>query len=339
MLMQDVRHTFRGWRRTPVLALTVIATLALGIGANAAVFSVVNAVLFRPLPYPAPDRLIELFEVDPRKTGNTFRVSALNYLDWSARTQTFEALATFQGSDFIVSGDADVERIPGASVTASLFRVLAVAPIAGRELREADDTPGGPLVALLGASLWRARYGSDPAIIGKTITINGERHEIIGVVPDSFREVGRSQISSIAGPQLFVPFRLQPARENRGNRTLRVVGRLGPGVSLEQARAEMSAIAAAMGRDFPSSNQGWGINLERVDESMLEESVRPSLLTLLGGVGFVMLIACANVSNLILARATGRQRELALRMAAGASRLIMAWAAWKSGAVCRYTLS
>jgi putative ABC transport system permease protein len=320
MLIQDLRHTFRGWRRTPVLALTAIATLSLGVGANAAVFSVVNAVLFRPLPYPAPERLIELFEVDPRTTGNTTRVSALNYLSWSARTKTFEAIATFQGNDFNVTDGAEVERIPGSSVTASLFRVLGVAPVAGRELRAADETPGSPLVALVAESLWRRRYSSDPAIVGKTISLNGERHEIIGVVPDTFRDVGRSQISSVAGAQLFVPLRIDPARENRGNHTLRVVGRLRRDVSLAQARAEMSAIATAMGGEFPSSNKGWGINLRRVDDSMFDEGVRSSLLALLGAVAVVMLIACANVSNLMLVKAIGRQRELALRTALGADR-------------------
>ena len=175
-------------------------------------------------------------------------------------------------------------------------------------------------MALVGESLWRSRYGGDPAIIGKTITLNGERHEIIGVVPDTFRDVGRSQISSVAGAQLFVPLRIDPARENRGNRTLRVVGRLRPDVSLEQARAEMSSIAAEMGREFPSSNKGWGINLVRVDDSMFDEGIRPSLLVLLGAVAVVMLIACANVSNLMLAKAMGRRRELALRTALGASR-------------------
>ena len=320
MLTQDIRHTFRAWRRTPVLALTAVATLSLGVGANAAVFSVVNAVLFRPLPYPAPERLIELFEANPGTVGATTRASALNYLTWSARTKTLEAIATFQANDFNVTGGTDVERVPGSSVAASLFRVLAVAPIAGRELRPADETPGNPSVALVAESLWKRRYGGDPAIIGKTITLNGEPQEIIGVVPDTFRDVGRSQISSVAGPQLFVPLRIDPARENRGNRTLRVVGRLRPGVSLEQARAEMSAIAAAMGLEFPSSNKGWGINLVRVDDSMFDEGVRPSLLALLGAVAVVMLIACANVSNLMLAKAIGRQRELALRTALGANR-------------------
>jgi putative ABC transport system permease protein len=197
---------------------------------------------------------------------------------------------------------------------------LAVAPIAGRALRPSDEILGSPPVALVGESLWRARYGSDPAIIGKTITLNGEGHEIIGVVPDTFRDLGRSQISSVAGPQLFVPLRIDPARENRGNHTLRVVGRLRAGVTLEQARAEMSTIAAAMGREFPSTNKGWGINLARVDDSMFDEGIRPSLLTLLGAVAMVMLIACANVSNLMLVKAIGRQRELALRTALGADR-------------------
>lgn len=318
MLTQTVRNTFRSWRRTPVLAATAMLTLSLGVGANAAVFSVVHAVLFRPLPYPAPERLVELFEAEPRVANSTFRVSVLNYLSWTARANGFEALAAFRGTAFNVTGDADAERVPGTSVTASLFRVLAVAPLAGRQLTSEDELPGSARVALVARSFWQRRYGGDPSVIGTTITLNGERHAIIGVVPDAFREVGRSRISAVEDPQVFVPLTIDPARENRGNHTLRVVGRLRRGVSLEQARDEMSAIAAAMEREFPSSNKGWGVRLERIDDSMLDEGVRTSLLALFGAVAVVMLIACANVSNLVLARAIGRQRELAVRAALGA---------------------
>jgi putative ABC transport system permease protein len=318
MLIQNIRHTVRAWRRTPVLALTAILTLSFGVGANAAVFSVVHAVLFRPLPYPAPERLVEVFEESPTAPGGTFRVSALNYLSWAERAESFEALAAFRGADFNVTGEADAERVAGASVTASLSPVLGLTPVAGRPLRAEDEMPGSARVALLSHSFWQRRYGRDPSVIGKTITLNGERHEIVGVVPESFREVGRSQISAVADPQIFVPLAIDPAQENRGNHVLRVAGRLRPGVPIEQAREEMNAIAAALEREFPASNKGWGALVERVHDSMLDEGVRTSLLTLLGAVAAVMVIACANVSNLLLARAIGRQRELALRTALGA---------------------
>jgi putative ABC transport system permease protein len=317
MLTHTIRHTFRNWRRTPVLAVTAMLTLALGVGANAAVFSVVHAVLFRPLPYPAPERLVEVFEHSPAANG-PFRVSLLNYLSWAGRTQTFEALAAFGGATFNVTGDADAERVTGAMVTASLFDVLQLRPLAGRALRADDEVAGSAPVALVARSFWQRRYGGDPSIIGKTVTLNGERHEIVGVVPETFREVGRSQMSSVTAPQIFVPFRITAARENRGNRTLRVVGRLRPDVSLEQAREDMSAVAASMAREFPATNHDWGTELARVHDSMLDAGVRTSLLLLLGAVAAVMLIACVNVSNLVLARAVGRQRELALRAALGA---------------------
>ena len=317
MLTEGIRHTFRSWRRTPLLAITAIVTLALGVGANVAVFSVVYAVLLRPLPYPSPDRLIELFEEN--ENGPT-RASALNYLTWSDRTRTFDALAAFRGDAYNLTGDGDPERLAGTMVTASLFRVLGVAPVAGRELRPEDERPGSAPVALISRSLWRRRYGGDPSTVGKTITLAGERYEIIGVVPDTFREVGRSQVSSVADPQVFLPFRFDPARENRGNHTLRVVGRLRAGVSPEQGGAELSAIAAAMAREFPTTNTGWGIRLQSIQESMLDQGVRPALLALLAAVVIVMLIACANVSNLVLAKAMGRRRELALRTALGADR-------------------
>src|SRR5688572_2219110 len=314
--MQTVRNTFRSWRRTPVLALSVLLTLSLGVGFNAAVFSVVHAVLFRPLPYPASERLVELFEVEPVR--GAFRASVLNYLSWAERTERLEALAAFNGVSFNVTGNAEAERVSGAVITGSLFRVLALAPVAGRPLHADDEQPGSRRVALIAQSLWERRYGTDPSLIGQTIALNGERYEVVGIVPDAFRDIGRSRVSSAASPQIFVPLTIDAARENRGKRVMRVVGRLRPGVSIEQARDEMRGIAATIGSEFPASNKGWSVRVDSVYDTMLDEGVRPSLLALLGAVALVMLIACANVSNLVLAKAIGRQRELALRTALGA---------------------
>ena len=315
MLTQTVKNTFRSWRRTPVLAVTALLTLALGVGFNAAVFSVVHAVLLRPLPYPAPDRLVEVFELDPVARG--FRVSVLNYQSWANRSRELDALAAFNGTAFNVTGDVEAERVAGAVVTASLFRVLAVSPVAGRPLVAEDERPGSRRVALIAHSFWQRRYGGNPSAIGSAIVLNGERHEIVGVVPEAFRDVGRSQISAVARPQIFVPLTIDPA-ESRGNRVMRVVGRLRPGVTIGHAREELSVITAAMEAEFPASNRGWGARIDYVYDTMLEEGVRPSLLLLLGAAAVVMLIACANVSNLVLAKAIGRQRELALRTALGA---------------------
>jgi putative ABC transport system permease protein len=319
MLSQDLRHAWRGLRRTPVITATAVLTLALGVGASTTVFSAVHAILLRPLPYPEPDRLVEVFE-ENLKAGSLMRASALNYLSWAERSQRLEALGAFNGIAPTLTGDGDPERLSGSVVTSSLFHVLRIPPLLGRTLQPADEQRGSARVVVLSESLWRSRFGGDSQIVGRSIALDGERHRVVGVMPRAFREVGRAQAVATAGGQIFLPMVIDREQESRANHTLRVVGRLRRGVTLGQARDEMRAVAAAMAQEFPATNTSWSVRIDTLSETMLGPEVRPSLLLMLGAVTMVFLIACANVANLLLARGARRHAELAVRTALGAGR-------------------
>ena len=319
MLAQDLRHAWRGLRRTPIITATVVLTLGLGVGASTAVFSVVHAVLLRPLPYPEPDQLVELFE-ENRQAGSLMRASALNYLSWAERSGRLEAIAAFGNGALTLTDAGDPEPLNASIVTASLFNVLALQPVIGRPLLPVDEQRGAARVVVLGESLWRSRFGGDPHIVGRSITLDGQRYQVVGVVPRAFRELGRAQAAGAAETQIVLPLTIDPTREHRGNHTLRVVGRLRRDVTLEQARDDMGAVAAALEREFPATNANWGVRIERLFDTTLEPQVGRTLLLALGAVATVFLIACANVANVLLARGLRRHGELALRTALGAGR-------------------
>ena len=283
------------------MAATALLTIALGVGGSTAVFSVVYAVMLRPLPYPAPDRLVELFEDNPQANRPLFRVSTLNYLSWAERATSTEAIAAFGGAAVTLTGHGEPERLPGGAITASMFSVLGLPPLAGRGFRAEDERPGAQRVALIGEALWRRRFGGDAAIVGQSITLNGERHQVIGVVPHAFREVGRAQIDSAGGsPQIFCRSPLiQRARIVAIASSALSVGCVLASPSI--ARVTRCAASPPAWSRIPATNKDWGVRLETLYDSMLDERLSVAVV-LLAAVGMVLLIACANVANLLLAR-------------------------------------
>ncbi|HEY7284359.1 MAG TPA: ABC transporter permease [Vicinamibacterales bacterium] len=317
--VQDLRYALRMCVRAPGFTAVAVLALALGIGANTAIFTIVNAVLIERLPFKDPARLVVLWEENARRPGRSNVVGPMNFVRWKERATSFEDLAGFVDTRTNLTGSGNPEELTIQNATAGFFSILGVSPMIGRAFSDAESSDRDAAVVVLSYALWQRRFGGDPALVGKTIQLNGRANTVVGVLPPDVRFLMKSN-SLVGKPiDLWAPWVLpEGARDARG-RYMSVVARLRAGVTIEKARAEMGAISASMATELPEIDTGWTSRVISIRDE-LSGDIRPALLMLAGAVAFVLLIACANVANLLLARGAARQREISIRAALGAAR-------------------
>jgi putative ABC transport system permease protein len=306
---QDLRFGARMFAKKPGLTFVAVFTLALGIGANTAIFSVVNAVLLKPLPYAQPERLVHVLRTQPPILRGP--ISRPDYLEWQAQNQSFQNLAAFYYDIYNLTGVDQAERLYGARVTEDFFNLFGITPLQGRLLLPSDNQPGSSRVAVISYGLWQRRFGGDSGLVGQTITLNDNAYTVVGVAPPQFDFPPRIDA--------WTPALLPESKQQRGSNYLKVIARLKDGVSIEQAQAQMNQVAAALAAQYPDNDTNLSVTVTTLLEDRVR-NIRAVLLIMLGAVAFVLLIACANVANLLLARAMARQKEIAIRTAMGANR-------------------